>query len=222
MRDMAGNNEHPILEGILGEARAEAERIRSEAAQKAAGLKESTDSQCRRILAEARERAESQKQTMLQSEETSVAAELRRIELRAREKLNEELLAKLRDRLLKLQQSPAYREICRDLIVEAAAGIGTPKVLVCVSSPESLGSRGKSGIDRGLLSEAQELLARKGLQVELELAEDESLRGPGIVCRDPAGRLVFDNRFEARMRRMRRELVRIIAEEIGTEDGKAT
>ncbi|WP_319478169.1 V-type ATP synthase subunit E family protein [Marispirochaeta aestuarii] len=216
MRDNSADTGLPILDGILGEAGVEAERIRSEAEQKAEELKQSTENQCRRILEEARQRAEAQRRSVLKAGETAVAAELRRIELRARERLNEELLEQLRKRLLQLEQSPGYRDICRELIAEAAEGIGTAKVLVCVPSS------GKGRIDRELLAEAQELLSRRGLKTALELQEDDTATGPGIVCRDPSGRMVFDNRFEARMRRLRRELVRIIAGEIEGKDGKTS
>ncbi len=216
MRDNSTATGLPILDGILNEARAEAERIRSEAAQKADELKQSTENQCRRILEEARKQAETQRRRVLKVEKTAVAAELRRIELRAREKLNAELLGQLRQRLQQLEQSPAYRDICRELIAEGAAGIGTGKVLLCVSSS------GEGRIDRELLEEAEGLLARRGLTIKLELSEDDTVSGPGIVCTDPTGRMVFDNRFEARQRRLRRELVRIIAGEIEGKDGKAS
>ena len=207
---VSGSGGEAVIQGILDEARDESGKIRRQAEEKAKKDKSDTDVQCMRIMQQAQDRAEELRASFLAAEKSAVDAELRRRSLAEQEKIYGEFFSRLRDRLLSLPDTTGYREILRGWIVEASIGLGAEKVEILASGKE------RELIDHKLLKEVEAAVHKSTRRrIELNLSTEE-IEGRGVFLRDETGRLAFDNRIDARIRRSRRDLVRTIADALST------
>ena len=162
------------------------------------------------LCRQAQDRAEELRASFLAAEKSAVDAELRRRSLAEQEKIYGEFFSRLRDRLLSLPDTTGYREILRGWIVEASIGLGAEKVEILASGKE------RELIDHKLLKEVEAAVHKSTRRrIELNLSTEE-IEGRGVFLRDETGRLAFDNRIDARIRRSRRDLVRTIADALST------
>ncbi len=202
----SGSGEEAVIQGIFSEAREEAAKIRREAEEKAEKEMSEARSQCDRIRKQAEERAADLRESILVAERSAVEAELRRQALSEQEKIYSEFFIRLRNQLSTRMQADSYLETLREWIVEGAEGLGCGSVELVVSRKE------RHLIDDDLLRQCEkELLDQTGESVRLGIAPEDG-EGQGVFLRDDSGRLAYDNRVDARIRRARRDLVRIVAE----------
>ncbi len=127
-----------LLNGIVKDAEAEAERILLQAQQQVEQRRGALDGQIQKlkeesdkILARHRETAERRSLSVVNTEE-------RRIALRARESLGQRVIKEAREQLLECIGSPEYGELMARWIAEGALGVNRPEAQVCCSFKETL------------------------------------------------------------------------------------
>ena len=208
--------EAPLLSGILEQAQEEAVRLLTEAEDQAQKKRTSAEAGRKALLEDARERAAKQRTAILKSADSATSAEVRRITLKSREDLFDKVLNLLRERIRTIAASPEeYTPILTNWLVEAVIGLGTGTALVEASAAE------RSLITPALLAEAADrVLSLSGAPVTIGLAGESMPAGIGVRVRDGEGNLAFDNRLEARIRRYRRTLIRILSRELTSLEEK--
>jgi V/A-type H+/Na+-transporting ATPase subunit E len=207
--------ESTLLEGILSEARDEAQKLIDEATAQAKKKKAAAESQSRSILEDAQRRAGEQRAAIMKSAESSTAAEVRRITLRGREALFDKVITRLKEEIAALSRGEEYASILKGWIIEAVLGLGTADGLI--EAPE----RERSIITPAFLKDAAgEIQKLSGREVTLSLAETKAVGGPGIIVYNKERTLAFDNRLEARISRCRRDLIRIVSDDLDLAEEK--
>ncbi len=204
-----------LLEGIAEEARREAEKIREEAERQAEEIVRGAERRAKQSIAEAESRAEEQTETIRSRSRQRIEAERRRLRLEAEERLFSKAYDMLKGRLEKMKTSEEYPEILRQLIVEGALGLGVAEAKVNASTDE------RSLLGDALLAQAEKELEALGMEVSLSLSDKSPLDGQGVVVEDTDGRLSFNNRMDARMKRYATEIRRMIYQEIREEPEEA-
>ncbi len=204
-----------LLEGIAEEARHEAEKIREEAERQAEEIVRGAERRAKQSIAEAESRAEEQAETIRSRSRQRIEAERRRLRLEAEERLFSKAYDMLKGRLEKMKTSEEYPEILRQLIVEGALGLGVSEAKVNASTDE------RSLLGEALLAQAEKELEALGMEVSLSLSDKPPLDGQGVVVEDTDGRLSFNNRMDARMKRYATEIRRMIYQEIREEPEEA-
>lgn len=204
-----------LLEGIAEEARREAEKIREEAERQAEEIVRGAERRAKQSIAEAESRAEEQTETIRSRSRQRIEAERRRLRLEAEERLFSKAYDMLKSRLEKMKTSEEYPEILRQLIVEGALGLGVAEAKVNASTDE------RSLLGDALLAQAEKELEALGMEVSLSLSDKSPLDGQGVVVEDTDGRLSFNNRMDARMKRYATEIRRMIYQEIREEPEEA-
>ena len=192
--------EQKLRDEILADAGRKAERARAKAQRDAekARKQAETDQQAERaaLLARAAERGAAQSRSIL----VTVAQEVRRRRLLARETVIERCL----DEALDAADGLAGDELDRslgELLAEALAALGDGPVLVRVAPGAA-----------GTLS--PERLAALGIDpARLTVIPDEALGG-GLVAESPEGARRFDNTYATRRERLRERLRTLLAGDI--------
>ena len=207
--------ESTLLEGILSEAREEARKLVDDAKAQVRKKKASAESQSRSIIEDARRRAVEQRSAIMRSAESATAAEVRRIHLRGREALFDKVITRLKETIVALSQGEEYPPILKGWIIEAVLGLGTANGLI--EAPE----RERSIITADFLTDAAEEIQRiSAREVSLSLADAAAVGGPGIIVYNRERTLAFDNRLEARISRFRRDLIRILSDDLALAEEK--
>lgn len=181
---------------LIEEAKEEGEAARRQAEEKAQAIREE-------ILREAQEEAASIKQRIV----STAQLEAQRMLLAKREELISRVFAEARKRLASVRRSNAYPDVLRQLILEAAIGLGGGELIVWANEE-----------DMALLSDdflaqvAQEL----GPGTTLKRGESPVDIDGGVIVGRADGRMRYDNSFAARLERwkdeLRSEVYRILTE----------
>ena len=196
-----------ILRDAREMARAEVEQARQQAAADLERSKQEAEAERARIIHEASRQADALRRRM------ASLAELKgkRRVLEAREKLITQVLEGAIEKSARPRDPEARRSVLLNLVVEAAREAGSGQLTVQVA-PADL-----ELLTPGFLAEASELLSRYGISPQLSVApQPAAIAGGAIVVAD-GGRIVVDNSFEARLRRLestlRSEIWRILSAE---------
>ncbi|MEO2241849.1 MAG: V-type ATP synthase subunit E family protein [Euryarchaeota archaeon] len=190
-----------LEERILEEAKREAEEIVKEAEEEAEKILEKAKREAEERRREILDRARREAETRKRREIAQARLEARQLKLQAKEECIEEALERARRRIRELSEegSRRYLEFLERAAVEAARAISTDKVILRVNER-----------DREAM---EELLPDVRVEVdkEVELGDPVDILG-GVIAESEDGSEVFDNSVEARMRRMRSELVRRVSD----------
>jgi V/A-type H+/Na+-transporting ATPase subunit E len=208
-------NGEKLLEGIAEEARREAKKLREEAERQAEEIVKGAEKRAKQSIADAESAAEEQAETIGSRNRKSMEAERRRLQLEAEERLFTKAYEMLKDRLEKMKTAEEYPEVLRRLIIEGALGLGISEAKVNASAEE------RNLLSDTLLRAAEKELEKKGLKVSLSLSKEPPIDGQGVVVEENGGRLSFNNRMDARMRRYAAEIRRMIYQEIREEPQEA-
>lgn len=193
-----------LIQGILKDAEAEAERIAGESEKSIAERKSAVDAQCLRIREEAETRTAEQTARILKINEISIAAIRRRNGLKTREALIKEVLERAEKELESLIETPEYPDILLSWIVEAAIGLNTEEAQVNATIKER-------EIADGLLPKAEKLVNElTGRKCIIELAGADPVSGQGIVLSSKNGNIAFSNQVKTRMVRYQNEIREMI------------
>ncbi|GAB6100906.1 V-type ATP synthase subunit E [Thermococcus atlanticus] len=172
---------------ILNQAKEEAEKIRAEAERRARARAEW-------ILRKAQTQAEIEKQRII----AGAKLEVRKKKLALQEELIGEVLKALREKLMELPEEEYYRMLV-DLTVQGIREINEDRVFIS-SNKATL-----ELIERNFEDFAARVREKFGRDVEITLGEEVDTIG-GVLIESPERTVRVDNRFEARMERLRSEL----------------
>jgi vacuolar-type H+-ATPase subunit E/Vma4 len=196
-----------LIAGITADAKAESDRLLSEARQAAEERVKAAEAQAAGILREAGEKAGAQAEAIRSQARSAMRMEAKRTSLKVREEALRRVLAAAREQLAALAERKEYREVLRAWIVEAAVGLGVPEATVNASARE------RELVDGTLLKEAErEVTSLTGRTVSLQPAQGEPLVGQGVVLRSSDGRLQYNNQVSTRLLRYQSEIRKIVFE----------
>ena len=182
-----------ILEDATSSARAEIEQARQWVAQLRAKAEQEARIESEKAIHDAEREAELIYRRILSMAE--VESKRRRFEVR--ERLLDEVLDRASRALQSGERPHARRESLMALVTEAARELGGGRLVVRAAS-----------IDIGLLTpsflrEAEMKLKESGVSAELEvLDQPANIIGGAVLVKD-GGRIVADNSYDARLRRLK-------------------
>lgn len=167
-------------------------RIREESSGEAQLLLGKAHKERERILSEASEDARARAQAIMSAAEKEIAQkrerifstvtiEKRRVDLEARSLFIEDVIAAVKREAEKFRTSHDYMKFLREAILEGIKVVDDKKALVFYSH-----------LDDGLISRL------KDLPVEFKKSDFAEI---GVIVQSNDGRLLFDNRFSARLKR---------------------
>jgi vacuolar-type H+-ATPase subunit E/Vma4 len=213
-KETESGQENGIVQSILAEAEAQAQRIIESARKIVEAENERTrkevEANRQEILAKADERAKK-----IRAREVATAhVESQRVLLKAREDAVTNVVARIEEGLRALRKDAAqYRQSLLNLACEAIGSVGGNEVRLVVSNAD------REFLDHEFLDAVGTALrAQLGSAPAIvpEFREDD-LDG-GCVALSPNGRVVYENTFPRRLERMRRRLRASIVREIRKEN----
>ncbi|NOZ58255.1 MAG: V-type ATP synthase subunit E [Euryarchaeota archaeon] len=183
-----------IIARIEEDARAEVDRIMSDARAKAEEIKKEAELRARakkeEILSSGRREAEQERARIV----ANAKLRARKALLDAKEEVIREAFSRAREELAKVAGEERYGEILKKLILEAIETIGGDVEIVARKE------------DKKILSKSflQEISREAGVKVTL--AKDTISSIGGVVVRSKDGKAEVDNTFETRLERISSEL----------------
>ncbi len=174
--------------GILEQAEKNAEKIQRQAAQDAEKGQEKT-------LEDARIQAAAIRKKLL----SSVHLEVKKQTLNNREAIFDRMFEEVRKKLKDFRSRPEYVEFLKSCVIEGVMAVEADAILIRCGKIE------KERLSPDVIQFIQKALLDKGRQCRLELADSGDDEG-GVLIQSADGRMRFDNRFQARIRRMEHRL----------------
>ena len=202
------NNAGPFIEEISSGANKEVERILSRARRTAEArleaAKKQANAQAEEVLGTATARAELERRRII----SDLNLEMKKIVLRARGELVQEVLTKVRARLEASRGTPEYRTMLAGFVIEGIVALDQPEVSVSISPA-----------DAAMANDAflQEAAAACGRRVKVSRETDLDENEMGAVVRAADGSVLYDNTIGARMERLADELQLIVSREVFSE-----
>jgi vacuolar-type H+-ATPase subunit E/Vma4 len=203
-----------IIDGILADAREEAEKVRSEAKSRVEDRRMLLSGRVQRVKDDASSEAKKRIEEINRRTDAEISRAQRRGELARRRDVLAAVQRRARERIFEMgrEGSDAYRQAMIGWIVEGALGLEGTELTVSVAA-------GETGLLDELLEEAQRT-AREvgGRDVILTAAGEPHGGSPGVVVSSPDGRTLYDNRVDSRIRRHETEIRRLVYEILFTDD----
>jgi len=203
-RETIQSTEDALIGEILADARKKAERLARRADQEAKGVlnkaRHEADALAAAAIAAAQARAGREKTVVL----ATVDIEAQRLDIDAHERIIREAFDTAGKRLAD-KRSYDYAGTLVKLIAAAAKTIGGDSFTVALSQDDA-----RQADARDL---QQKVSAALGRAVTLQLDQPAPITG-GAIVRSADGHRLVDNSLEARMRRMREQLRRQVAQEL--------
>ena len=194
------NESRALISGIESDARKEADKILGEAKKRASELRMYTEKQIGSILREAEEKARTQSEAIKKKVLSGVEIEAKRKSLYLKEKIFSEVLSRVKEEFKSLIQTPSYRTVLLNWIVEAAVGLGVDEAIVSTSKNE------QHLIDEELLRRAEKQVSDiLGKNVKLRLSRNSGTQ-QGIVLTASDGRTAFNNQVATRLLRYQQKI----------------
>jgi vacuolar-type H+-ATPase subunit E/Vma4 len=200
------NSPERLCEEILAEARRQRDELLRRAHQEAQELSNQAATDATRLREEQLERARREAARRSELVQAAVNVEVQLLRLARIESVLEMVRDRARRQLLE-RRGYDYAATLVALAREAAARMAG-EALVVKLSPADRREFG-TGLVEALAGD------RSGVSRLFALAEDSSLQGGGLVMEDPEGRRIWDNRLDARLRRLWPELRRRMALQAG-------
>ncbi|MFP4374233.1 MAG: V-type ATP synthase subunit E [Spirochaetaceae bacterium] len=197
-----------IIDGILADAREEAEKIRSEAKSRVEDRRMLLSGRVQRVKDDAVSEAKKRIEEINRRTDAEISRAQRRGELARRREVLAGVQRRARERIVEMSRegSDAYRQAMIGWIVEGVLGLEGTELTVSASA-------GETGLLDELLEEAQRTArVRSGREVSLTAAAVPHGGSPGVVVSSPDGRTLYDNRVDARIRRHEAETRRLVYE----------
>jgi len=188
-----------ILERIAADARAEAERIAAEAERDAARIREEGSKRCDAIARDAEARARREAEERRKHLEVALEREAARAILAEKQRLIDEVFARARERIEKLDAG-AYADLAARILARAASS-GDEEIIL----PE-----GDDRIGTDLVARVNADLAKAGRKGELRIAEERRRMGSGFILR--SGRRETNCTVDAMIEAKREDLEAIVAQ----------
>jgi len=206
-----------------GSAKSLIEEIRRQAEDEVGAILGAARNERKAILKKARKSADEAESERLDRAEREAALIRRKIEsgvelekqrnwLAAREKVIQECMERLKEKFATFRKSPAYRETLMAWIKEGAEAVGEANMVIVAGPVE------KKLLDRNVLKTiAAKMETAEAPVLSLLTAEDDTAGG-GVMIRSDDGRITFDNRFAARLKRYESEIRQAVGEMLRKRD----
>lgn len=200
------SSDSELIAKILETAQRESREIIEEADRTIAERRTSLEQRVRRIEKDARQRLEQESSEIRRRAETAVALAESRAELRRENRLLQIVESRTVAKIAAMRDDPEYASVLQGWLVEAATGLGAEHARVtCPDADREIVHR--------VLDEAREVVEREhGLAVKLELDQETTVGGQGVVLTSVPRRTAFSNTVADRMRRHRSDIRRIVYE----------
>lgn len=205
-----------IEETILADAGKESSALLSQARklreEKLAAARREALREQGEILARARAQAEGDRKRLL----AEAASEARNLLLLAREQAVDEAFTQVREQAEDFRKGSEYRAALVELIGEAARAVARPE-MEAVLSPRDFQAFGPA-----IAGEAERELRGQPAPAARIIAAGDGADEPGALVRAEGGRIIFDNTFSARLRRLAPYLRRLAYSELFGGDSAAS
>lgn len=202
--------ESGIVDKILSDARSEANRIIERAQSALDSERRKAEIEASKVRDEIVGRKVEQIEKIRKREISIARMEAKRILLNAREKLISIVLEGVKQRLSRLRQEPVYREALLNLALEAVGSIGGDRLILRFSKSDQ-----KIVVNDFLDDLVRRIGGKPEIEVRMDLDDDQA----GCMAVSPDQRVIFDNTFDARIRRFEQVVRARIAEELQGQDG---
>lgn len=214
MSEQVSIEEKEILEALLKEVREsaqkEAEKILKEAEEKAKEILKETEARAEEELRKKIERIKKRVRSEVSSKIALEKMKIRREYLMEKERIIEDLLSEVSEKIRRLieKDSEKYKLCLLNLIIEAALHMQNEKLFVVTTKRDTK-------LVEEILPEAEKLLLKKySRKVRLRLAEEKIEALGGVVLRDKNSKEIYNNTIEARINRVKTEVLPKILSEI--------
>lgn len=202
--------EENMVEKILGDARAEAERATKSAERSIEAERRKAESEAEKARQEILDRIRKKAEALRAKEIATAKIESKRVLLKAREQAIGRVLDKIAEALSQVRADRGeYAKSLQKLATEAVSALDLPKVKVRISPEDA--ALADSGFVKDVTADVK---AATGKDVEIEVEEDEGLKSGGCIAASEDGRIIFDNTFSRRLERLKPELRSLIAREV--------
>ena len=208
-----GEEPETIAEGILDEARQEAERILREWRASAEDRRGSTEHRIADVAKEADERIEAERRRVLGRSGVQIAVEEKRARLRIQDGAFREVERRTLLALQELVGKTEYEPILLGWVVEACVGVGAEKATVNCSAGE------RDALQRVLPDAERRVAAALGHPVKISLSAEEPQREQGVVVVADDLPVAFSNRVVDRAYHMGSAIRRIIHDRLFKDSG---
>jgi vacuolar-type H+-ATPase subunit E/Vma4 len=145
-------------------------------------------------------KAEAQAEGIRKKILSGVRLDVKKQNLRTREELLSKIFEQVKEKIEAFRQTKAYKGYLKELVIEGVMAIDAERMRVLPGN-----------VEKKLLSEATvkqiigEIQKRTGRKMKLSVA-DQPLPEGGVVLISEDERMLFDNRFSARMQRMQSQM----------------
>lgn len=194
---------HSLLDGIIAEAKAEAEAIVRQAKIDAEANEKQLLEEAEGYQAKKEAEVATRIAHMKRSFEGAIEMEHKRLELEHMSEMHQKVLAEVERRFMAMKGTDRYRSYLLSWIVEGVIGLGQYEARVQVSKDDP--------VDETLLREAEHLAEEQlGCKVSLELDSSYDPFSQGVTVSSRDGGVAYNNRLNTRMRRLKSDIHRMI------------
>jgi len=186
---------------IQNQSQKEAEMILSQADKEAKRILDAARSEAERIRGDIIGKAENQAANIRKKILSGVHLEVKRQTLRVREELLTKIFKGVEERLHAFRKAEGYTDYLQKLVIEGILALDTDTIQILSGDVEKK-LLGHKGVITKIENNVRERIGRK---IKLNLSKRVLPEG-GVVLVSSDERMLFDNRFPARMKRMKNEM----------------
>lgn len=198
-------SESPIFDGILEQARSEAESLLSKARSEADEILQEADAKASLAAQEEGKATRTRLEVLDMRRENAERAYERQVELVDSDAAYRAVMQEAMRLFDEHFRSPASRSTLVGWIAEAAYGLGQSEAKVSWKMGEK--------VDESMLREAEALLKEIfGFSVSLSLDEEHHTKDWGVMLSSLDDKVYFNNQLDVRLRRAARDIRKIIQE----------
>ncbi len=203
--ELSEKGKDALINGIETDAAQEAQAILAEAEKQAGEKRKYGEKKVADLLAEGRQRAQEQAESIQRKVLSEVELEVKRRSLKVRDTVMQEVMKRVEAKLKVRIADSDYRVTLREWVVEAARGLAVDTAQLNASAAE------RELLDTGLLQEIRDVVKeRSGRAATLTLSEAAPLEAQGVLVTATDGRMAFNNQVKTRILRNRRKIQALI------------
>jgi vacuolar-type H+-ATPase subunit E/Vma4 len=197
-----------VIEGILDQARKEADKILSDAESMTKVRRQTLESRADRIVSEAEERAEKESDRLTKKTDAAISAENRRASLSLEQQIYRRIIDVVRARFHELVGDDLYDEVLTGWIAEAAIGLGATEATVRVSARET------DAAERVVEDAAETASTALGFTCSLSIDDSNPAPRQGVIATSADGETAYNNQLETRIARYETQIRSIVTSEV--------
>jgi vacuolar-type H+-ATPase subunit E/Vma4 len=197
-----------LISGIENAAKQEADRIVEDAKKIAADKLMSKEMQVNAVKRDMNKKIEQQVSAIEKNNLSAISVERKRIVLKAREKIINNVTDKVREKIALKANDSSYKEILKGWILEAVIGLGEEEAVIN-GSPKEL----EIMTDSFLKETEKKYNALTGGNISLKRTDKSPLFAQGIVWASKNNRTAFNNQVPTRLMRYHTKIMKTIHKE---------